>query len=48
MKYGYAANVDKMVERMEYDILYYENMSLTLDLTILIYTVKTVITGKGI
>ena len=48
VKYGYAASVDKMVERMEYDILYYENMSLTLDLTILIYTVKTVVTGKGI
>ena len=48
VKYGYAASVDKMVERMEYDILYYENMSLTLDLTILIYTVKTVITGKGV
>ena len=48
VKYGYAASVDKMVERMEYDILYYENMSLTLDLTILIYTVKTVLTGKGI
>ena len=48
VKYGYATSVDKMVERMEYDILYYENMSLTLDLTILIYTVKTVLTGKGI
>ena len=48
VKYGSAASVDKMVERMEYDILYYENMSLTLDLTILIYTVKTVITGKGV
>lgn len=48
VKYGNAASVDKMVERMEYDILYYENMSLTLDLTILIYTVKTVITGKGV
>ena len=48
VKYGYAASVDKMVERMEYDILYYENMSLTLDLTILIYTVKTVISGKGV
>ena len=48
VKYGYAASVDKMVERMEYDILYYVNMSLTLDLTILIDTVKTVITGKGV
>ena len=36
------------VERLEYDMLYYENMSLTLDLTILIYTIKTVITEKGV
>lgn len=48
VKYGYATSVDQMIERMEYDILYYENMSLTLDLTILIYTIHTVITGKGI
>ena len=48
MKYGYAGSVDEMIERLEYDILYYENMSLILDITILIYTVKTVFTGKGI
>lgn len=48
VKYGYAGNVDEMVERLQYDMLYYENMSLMLDLTILIYTVKTVVTGKGI
>lgn len=48
VKYGYAGDVEKMIERLEYDILYYENMSLALDLTILVYTVKTVITGKGI
>ena len=42
VKYGYAASVPQMIERMEYDIMYYENMSLMLDLTILIYTVKTV------
>lgn len=48
VKYGYASDVDKMIERLEYDLLYYKNMSLLLDTTILIYTMKTVITGKGI
>ncbi|MDR0835504.1 MAG: sugar transferase [Tannerella sp.] len=48
VKYGYADTVDKMIERLNYDILYYENMSLMLDITILIYTVKTVFTGKGV
>lgn len=48
VKYGYAGSVDEMIERLKYDILYYENMSLVLDITILIYTIKTVITGKGI
>jgi exopolysaccharide biosynthesis polyprenyl glycosylphosphotransferase len=48
VKYGYAETVDKMIERLSYDIMYYENMSLTLDLTILLYTIKTVFTGKGV
>ncbi len=48
VKYGYAGSVEQMIERLRYDILYYENMSLSLDITILIYTVKTVFTGKGI
>ena len=48
VKYGYADTIDKMIERLDYDIMYYENMSLTLDITILLYTIKTVFTGKGV
>lgn len=48
VKYGYAGNVDQMIERLRYDILYLENVSLSVDLKILFYTINTVATGRGI
>lgn len=47
VKYGYAENVEQMVRRMKYDILYIENMSFLLDMRILIYTVLIVFQGRG-
>lgn len=48
VKYGYATGIDEMIERLQYDMIYYENMSLLTDLKILIYTVRTIFTGKGV
>jgi exopolysaccharide biosynthesis polyprenyl glycosylphosphotransferase len=48
VKYGYADTVDKMIDRLNFDMMYYKHMSLTLDITILIYTVRIVFTGKGV
>ncbi len=47
VKYGYAENVDEMVERLKFDILYIENISLAVDVRILIYTVKIILQGRG-
>jgi len=48
VKYGYASDVDSMIERLEYDLLYLENMSLAIDLKIIIYTVLIILKGKGV
>lgn len=48
VKYGYASDVKQMVERTRYDLIYLANMSLSVDCKILIYTIKTVIGGKGL
>ncbi len=47
VKYGYANDVDMMVERLQYDIIYLENISPLIDLKIMIYTIKTVVSGRG-
>ena len=48
VKYGYASDVDQMLERLEYDLLYIENVSLAVDIKIMFYTVSTILTGKGL
>lgn len=48
VKYGYASTVEQMLQRLRYDLLYIDNITLGTDLKILIHTVNTVITGRGI
>lgn len=48
INFGYARNVNEMVKRLRFDIIYLENMSLTTDIKIVIYTIKIVFSGRGI
>ncbi len=47
VKFGYADTVDQMVERLKYDLLYLENISLATDIKILLYTVMIIFQGRG-
>ncbi len=47
VKYGYASNVDEMLERLPYDMMYLKNISLYIDFKILIYTVMVSFKGNG-
>ena len=47
VKYGYASSVPQMIERMAFDLQYIDNMSLSNDLKILLYTVVVVLRGEG-
>ncbi|MCB9226624.1 MAG: sugar transferase [Chitinophagales bacterium] len=47
VKFGYAQNVDEMIQRLKYDIIYIEKRSLGLDFKIFLYTLITLIRGRG-
>jgi lipopolysaccharide/colanic/teichoic acid biosynthesis glycosyltransferase len=47
VKYGYASNLDEMLERLPYDMMYLKNISLYVDFKILIYTVMVSLKANG-
>lgn len=47
VKFGYASSVEEMLQRMPYDIMYIENVSIVLDIKIMLQSISIILSGKG-
>ncbi len=47
VRYSYGASVEDAMEKLQYDLFYIKNLSIALDLFIIVLTVKTVILRRG-
>ncbi|HET9831555.1 MAG TPA: exopolysaccharide biosynthesis polyprenyl glycosylphosphotransferase, partial [Vicinamibacterales bacterium] len=47
IRYTYGASVEDAIEKLQYDLYYIKNLSIALDLVILLETLKTVIMRRG-
>jgi sugar transferase (PEP-CTERM system associated) len=47
ISYNYGATVEDAIEKLNYDLFYIKNLSMTMDLVIILRTIKTVLFGKG-
>ena len=47
VKFGYASSVEEMTERMTFDLIYIENVSIALDIKIMMHTIRIILAGTG-
>ena len=47
ISYGYGANMDDAIEKLNYDLFYIKNLSIIMDMVIILRTIKTVLFDKG-
>jgi len=48
VRYGYARDVDEMVKRLRFDLLYLENMTINTDILVIYYTILILFKGRHI